>query len=76
MKKRYDVKTGGSTMSTRKPICRIIGIIVLMAVGFLVIPPLMEKYSNKIYKFSLKKDNIDFENMGPEVVNKEESKGE
>ena len=47
-------------MSTRKPICRIIGIIVLMAVGFLVIPPLMEKYSNKIYKFSLKKDNIDF----------------
>ena len=63
-------------MSTRKPICRIIGIIVLMAVGFLVIPPLMEKYSNKIYKFSLKKDNIDFENMGPEVVNKEESKGE
>lgn len=63
-------------MSTRKPICRIIGIIVLMAVGFLVILPLMEKYSNKIYKFSLKKDNIDFENMGPEVVNKEESKGE
>ena len=63
-------------MSTRKPICRIIGIIVLMAVGFLVIPPLMEKYSNKIYKFSLKKDNIDFENMCPEVVNKEESKGE
>ena len=63
-------------MSTRKPICRIIGIIVLMAVGFLVITPLMEKYSNKIYKFSLKKDNIDFENMGPEVVNKEESKGE
>ena len=63
-------------MSTRKPICRIIGIIVLMAVGFLVIPPLMEKYSNKIYKFSLKKDNIDFENMGPEVENKEESKGE
>ena len=63
-------------MSTRKPICRIIGIIFLMAVGFLVIPPLMEKYSNKIYKFSLKKDNIDFENMGPEVVNKEESKGE
>ena len=63
-------------MSTRKPIYRIIGIIVLMSVGFLVIPPLMEKYSNKIYKFSLKKDNIDFENMGPEVVNKEESKGE
>ena len=63
-------------MSTRKPICRSIGIIVLMAVVFLVIPPLMEKYSNKIYKFSLKKDNIDFENMGPEVVNKEESKGE
>lgn len=63
-------------MSTRKPICRIIGIIVLMAVGFLAIPPLMEKYSNKIYKFSLKKDNIDFENIGPEVVNKEESKGE
>lgn len=42
-------------MSTRKPICRIIGIIVLMAVGFLVIPPLMENTAIRSTNFHLKK---------------------
>ena len=63
-------------MSIRKTIYWIIGTVAVTTVGFLVIPPLMKKYSNKLYKFSLKKDNIDFENMGPEVVEKEKSKGE
>lgn len=63
-------------MSIRKTIYWIIGTVAVTTVGFLVIPPLMKKYSNKLYKFSLKKDNIDFENMGPEVVKKEKSKGE
>lgn len=33
----------------------IAGGIVLTAVGFIVIPPLLDKYANKAYKFSLKK---------------------
>ena len=39
----------------------IAGGIVLTAVGFIVIPPLLDKYANKAYKFSLKKEKIDFE---------------
>lgn len=46
----------------------IAGGIVLTAVGFIVIPHLLDKYANKAYKFSLKKEEIDFNNMGPEIV--------
>ena len=46
----------------------IAGGIVLTAVGFIVIPPLLDKYANKAYKVSLKKEEIDFDNMGPEIV--------
>lgn len=46
----------------------IAGGIVLTAVGFIVIPHLLDKYANKAYKFSLKKEEIDFDNMGPEIV--------
>lgn len=61
-------------MSTEKTVYWIIGIAAVMVIGFLVIPPLMKKYGNKLYKSSLKKDEIDFENMGPEIVKKEETK--
>lgn len=61
-------------MSTKKTIYRIIGIATVTVIGFLVIPPLMKKYGNKLYKSSLKKDKVDFENMGPEIVKMEESK--
>lgn len=43
---------------------------ILTVAGFLCIPPLMRKYSNKVYKTSLKKECIDFDNMGPEIVPK------
>ena len=46
----------------------IAGGIVLTAVGFIVIPHLLDKYANKAYKFSLKKEEIDFDNMGQEIV--------
>lgn len=76
MKKELCQKTGGSTMSKGRTIYWIIGIVAVTAIGFLVIPPLMKKCSNKLYKSSLKKDKINFENMGPEVLKKEESKEE
>ena len=57
-------------MSTEKTIYWIIGIAAVTVIGFLVIPPLMKKYGNKFYKSSLKNDDIDFENMGPDIVKK------
>lgn len=36
----------------------------------------MKKYGNKLYKSSLKKDEIDYKNMGLEIVKKEKSEEE
>lgn len=46
----------------------VVGGVALTAVGFIVIPPLLEKHSAKMYKSSLKQDEIDFDNLGPEIV--------
>lgn len=54
----------------------IAGGIVLTAVGFIVIPRLLDKYANKAYKSSLKKEEIDFDNMGPEIVPSKEKEDE
>ena len=54
----------------------IAGGIVLTAVGFIVIPSLLDKYANKAYKFSLKKEETDFDNMGPEIVPSKEKEDE
>lgn len=43
-----------------------IGGVALTVIGFTVIPPLTNKCANKIYKASLKKEKIDFDNIGPE----------
>lgn len=40
----------------------------LTVAGFLVIPPLIKKYGNKTYKKSLNTEEIDFDDMGPEIV--------
>lgn len=40
----------------------------LTVAGFIFIPPLIQKYGNKAYKASLKREVIDFDNMGPEIV--------
>lgn len=55
-------------MDTGKTVYWIIGFATMTILGFLIIPPLMKKISNKLYKSSLKKDEIDFEDMGPEIV--------
>lgn len=54
----------------------IAGGIVLTAVGLIVIPRLLDKYANKAYKFSLKREEIDFDNMGPEIVPSKEKEDE
>lgn len=43
----------------------------LMVVGFITIPPFIGKKANKKYKASLKKEEIDFDDMGPEIISKD-----
>lgn len=54
----------------------MVGGVALTLAGVIVIPPLIEKYSNKMYKKSLKNEEIDFDNMGPEIVPHDKIEGE
>ena len=60
--------------------CMKVGLVVagaaLTVAGFVVIPPLVKKYSNKVYKKSLNTEDSDFDNMGPEIVPNKDTKGE
>lgn len=40
----------------------------LTVAGFILIPPLIKKYGDKVYKKSLNTDDVDFDEMGPEIV--------
>lgn len=64
MKNRKEKNTGGR-------ILLVAAGAALTIAGFVFIPPLIEKYGNKAYKASLKREAIDFDNMGPEIVQKE-----
>ena len=55
---------------TEKKTLIIISGVILTVVGFIIIPPLMKKYSNKLYKSRIKSEDIDFDSMGPEIVKK------
>ena len=48
------------------------GTAALTIAGAIIIPPLLRKYGNKLYKSSIKNEEIDFDNLGPEIVRKEE----
>lgn len=54
----------------------ILGSVALTAIGFMLIPPLIENYGNKLYKSSLKNDEIDFNNLSPKIVKKEKTQEE
>lgn len=45
--------------------------LVLATIGIAVIPYFIDKYGNKLYKSSLKRDIIDFDDLGPEIVKKD-----
>ena len=59
-----------------KKVFVVAGGIALTVAGFIVIPPLLDKYANKAYKSSLKKEEIDFDDMGPEIVPSKEKEEE
>lgn len=54
-----------------KKICWIVGSIALTAVGFSVVPRLIDKYGNKMYKKSITDTEININDMAPEIVKKE-----
>ena len=54
--------------STTKKILMFLGATTLMVVGFFVIPPLIDKCAKKVYKTSLKNEEIDFDDMGPDII--------
>ena len=47
-----------------------------IAAGSIFIPPLIRKYGSRVYKASLKREVIDFDNMQPEIVPHEITEGE
>ncbi len=54
--------------SSSNKILNIIFWILVVIVGIIVISPLIDKLSSKLYKSSLENEEIDFEDMGPEIV--------
>lgn len=50
-----------------KVACLVVGGVLTIA-GFIIIPPLIKKYGDKVYKKSLKTENLDFDDMGPEIL--------
>ena len=50
--------------------------LAITVAGFIFIPPLIQKYGNKIYKASLKNDEIYFDDIGPEIVPHNEKEDE
>ena len=63
-------------MSSGKTLCWVVGAIAITVVGIIVIPPLLKKYGVKLYKSSAKKEEIDFDNLGPEIVKKDKTEEE
>lgn len=49
----------------------IVGGVALTAVGFVVIPPIINHVSRKLYKASTGTSDIDFDDLGPEIVRKD-----
>ncbi len=48
----------------------VLGSTALTVIGFVLMPPLIKMYGNKLYRYSLRKEESDFENLGPEIVKK------
>ena len=59
-------------MNSKKKKWLLPGFIIFSAMGFIVMPPLLKKYNNKIYKAISKKEEIDFDNLGPDIVKKDD----
>ncbi len=54
-----------------KKILSIIGLISTFIAGYYLMLLIIKKYSNKIYRNDFNEDEIDFDDLGPEIVRKE-----
>lgn len=57
---------------TKSRLPLIVGGIALTAVASIVVPPIIGKVSRGVYRAQNDTSDIDFENMGPEIVRKEQ----
>ena len=60
-------------MNSKKTIYWVLGAIAITVVGIIVIPPLLKKCGVKLYRSSAKSEEIDFDNLGPEIVKKDKT---
>ena len=60
-------------MDENKNLIVVLVAVVLVILGFLFVPKIINKFSNRIYK-KMDKEEIDFDNLGPEIVKKDEGK--
>ncbi len=54
----------------KKKTINILSTIALTAIGFIIIPPLLNKVSTVIYKEAMKKEKIDIDGLQPEIIKK------
>lgn len=54
----------------------IVGGVLITAAGFMVMPLILKKYGSVLYKKLTQNEEVDFENMGPEITQKENTEEE
>lgn len=57
-------------MKLIRALLKLIGIIAMVAASILLVTPLMQKLSDKLYKAHELKEEINFDDLGPKVVRK------
>ncbi len=61
-------------MHLNKKHFRFIGTIAFTILGVFIVPHIVKKMGVYFYKISLKRDEIDFDNLGPEIVPKDQER--
>lgn len=58
-------------MKSRTTVYWVLGTCAFAAVGLFVVPQITMKISAKMYKANIQKEEVDFNNLGPEIVKKD-----
>lgn len=62
------------TSGWKRNLIFVVGSVALTAVSVVVVPPILDRLSRKAYKASVDTSDIDFNDMGPEIVRKDSTK--
>ena len=52
----------------------ILGSVLLVVAGAVALLPILKKFRSRLYKSSLENEEIDFDNLGPEIVKRDKNK--